>query len=48
MAQGISQNDIKEILEVHNMWRARIANGLVTRGRPGPQPPAADMEQMVM
>lgn len=47
LAQGISQNDIKEILQVHNMWRARISNGLVTRGKyGGPQPPAADMEQM--
>ena len=37
-----------EILRVHNQWRAKIANGQVTRGRPGPQPPAADMEQMVI
>ena len=48
MARGISQSDIKEILQVHNQWRAKVANGLVTRGIPGPQPPAADMEQMVM
>ena len=48
LARGISQNDIKEILQVHNQWRAKVANGLVTRGIPGPQPPAADMEQMVM
>ena len=39
---------MREILRVHNQWRAKIANGLVTRGRPGPQPPAADMEQMVI
>jgi len=46
LARGISQSDIKEILQVHNQWRAKVANGLVTRGIPGPQPPAADMEQM--
>ena len=39
---------MREILRVHNQWRAKIANGQVTRGRPGPQPPAADMEQMVI
>ena len=48
LARGISQSDIKEILQVHNQWRAKVANGLVTRGIPGPQPPAADMEQMVI
>ena len=31
------------------MFRAKIANGVVKRGKyGGPQPPAADMEQMVM
>ena len=48
LGRGISQNDIKEILHVHNKWRAKIANGFVTRGRPGPQPPAANMEKMVI
>ncbi len=32
---------------MHNEFRARIANGQERRGKPGPQPPAADMEQMV-
>ena len=31
------------------MFRSKIANGVVKRGKyGGPQPPAADMEQMVM
>ena len=28
-------------------YRAKLANGFERRGRPGPQPPAADMEEMV-
>ena len=48
LSRGVSENEMREILRVHNQWRAKIANGQVTRGRPGPQPPAADMEQMVI
>ena len=35
------------ILQTHNKLRARIASGRERRGRPGPQPPAANMKQMV-
>ena len=34
-------------MRVHNELRAKVANGQEKRGKPGPQPPAADMEQMV-
>ena len=47
LSSGVSRQDMVEILKVHNEWRATLANGLEKRGRPGPQPPAADMEQMV-
>ena len=47
LGSGTNQKDIEEILRVHNELRAEIANGLEKRGRPGPQPPATDMEQMV-
>ena len=38
---------MKEILEVHNRFRAKIARGEERRGSPGPQPPAANMKIMV-
>ena len=47
LGSGISGQDEKEILRVHNELRAKIANGQERRGKPGPQPPAANMEQMV-
>lgn len=47
LSSGTTEQDIQEILKVHNELRAKLANGLEKRGKPGPQPPAADMEQMV-
>jgi len=46
LGSGTDQREIKEILRVHNELRAKLANGLEKRGQPGPQPPAADMEEM--
>ena len=47
LGSGITRQDKEEILRVHNELRAKVANGNEKRGKPGPQPPAADMEQMV-
>jgi len=46
LGNGITNQDIKDILRVHNELRAKIANGLEKRGKPGPQPPASNMEEM--
>ena len=35
------------ILQVHNSLRRKVANGLETRGNPGPQPAAANMRELV-
>jgi hypothetical protein len=43
----VSAAERSEIVRVHNEFRAVIANGLEAFGKPGPQPPAADMEEMV-
>lgn len=47
MGSGVSKAEQAEIVRVHNEFRARVANGQERRGRPGPQPSAADMEEMV-
>ena len=47
LGSGITRQDKEEILRVHNELRAKVAQGEENRGKPGPQPPAADMEQMV-
>ena len=44
---GINSNNIKEIVEAHNKYRARIANGEEWLGSPGPQPGASNMQEMV-
>ena len=43
----MSTSERNEIVRVHNELRAKLANGQETFGKPGPQPPAADMETMV-
>ena len=48
LGSGTTKQDQLEIIRVHNELRAVIANGLERRGKPGPQPPAANMEQMVI
>ena len=47
LGSGLSQAEKDEILRVHNELRSKLASGLENRGRPGPQPSAADMEMMV-
>jgi len=47
LARGVTEAEIEEILAVHNRYRALIARGEERRGKPGPQPGAANMRQMV-
>ena len=35
------------MVEAHNVLRSRVATGAEARGAPGPQPPAADMKELV-
>ncbi|KAK4315488.1 hypothetical protein Pmani_013403 [Petrolisthes manimaculis] len=35
------------ILKIHNDFRSKVARGEENRGKPGPQPPAADMLELV-
>lgn len=44
---GLSPQDRKHVLKLHNELRAKVARGEETRGSPGPQPPAANMKEMV-
>ncbi|PSN30559.1 hypothetical protein C0J52_23206 [Blattella germanica] len=41
-----SDAEIQEILEQHNKYRSKVALGHATRGNPGPQPSAANMNQL--
>ena len=36
------------VMDLHNKKRMKIANGLEKRGDPGPQPPAANMMELVI
>ncbi|CAL4105626.1 unnamed protein product, partial [Meganyctiphanes norvegica] len=45
-SSGVSEEDIYIILELHNLLRSKIARGEEKRGRPGPQPPAANMKEL--
>ena len=47
MAQGVDDGHRQVILQAHNSLRSLIASGQETRGRPGPQPPASNMQYMV-
>ena len=47
LKRGVSAKEQEIILDVHNVYRSQIAMGQERRGRPGPQPPAANMRQMV-
>lgn len=44
--RGITEEEKHGIVEIHNKLRALLARGEEKRGRPGPQPEAADMEEM--
>lgn len=44
---GITEEDKEDILRIHNNLRAKVARGEEAQGNPGPQPPAADMRELV-
>ena len=44
--RGVTKEEITEILEAHNSYRAKIAQGKEMKGRPGPQPGAANMHEL--
>jgi len=44
--RGLSENEKRALVFAHNQLRARVASGSESRGRPGRQPPAADMMEM--
>jgi len=39
--------DKQTIVDTHNNLRRKVAKGQESRGNPGPQPPAANMRQLV-
>ena len=43
----ITKDEIQQIVETHNNYRAMIAQGKEKKGRPGPQPGAANMQELV-
>ncbi|XP_045605492.1 venom allergen 5.01 [Procambarus clarkii] len=43
----LTKEEKEEVLFLHNTLRAKVARGEETRGSPGPQPPAANMRQVV-
>ena len=45
--RGVTKEEIMQIMETHNNFRAKIAQGKEKRGRPGPQPGAANMRELV-
>ncbi|XP_057380131.1 mucin-2-like [Daphnia carinata] len=46
-ASSVNVNEITTILQVHNDYRRKVAQGLETRGNPGPQPSASNMRQLI-
>ncbi|XP_076630607.1 venom allergen 3-like [Colletes latitarsis] len=46
ISTGLTQAEKNEIVNKHNELRQRVASGQEKRGRPGPQPPAANMQLM--
>lgn len=42
----VTETDKKDIVNLHNELRRRLAKGLEQRGSPGPQPSAANMREL--
>lgn len=47
LVRGLDEDEKELVTRLHNERRAFVANGLEKRGDPGPQPPAANMMEMV-
>ena len=47
ISSGFPDTARSAMVEAHNVLRSRVATGAETRGSPGPQPPAADMKELV-
>jgi len=46
-SRDVTEDEMKIILDIHNKYRARIAQGQERQGTPGPQPQAANMQELV-
>ncbi len=44
VSRGFSGTERRELVDRHNRLRQAVANGMESRGNPGPQPHAADMQ----
>ena len=42
-----SDSDKQAVVDIHNQLRSKVALGKGTAGKPGPQPPAANMKKLV-
>ncbi|XP_045614786.2 CRISP/Allergen/PR-1 isoform X2 [Procambarus clarkii] len=45
--RGVTEAEKTKILQAHNHYRAKVAWGKEERGNPGPQPPAANMKELI-
>ena len=45
--RNLTEDEKMLVMDLHNQKRMHIANGLEERGDPGPQPPAANMMELV-
>ena len=46
ISQGLTEDEKRMVVEMHNMYRSKVAQGHETRGYPGPQKPASDMLEL--
>ncbi len=44
---NVTSEEQAAIVKIHNELRSRVAQGLETAGKPGPQPPALLMNELV-
>ena len=46
ISRGLAENEKRSVVEMHNTYRSKVAEGKETRGSPGPQKPASDMLEL--